>query len=152
MPRDIEEIKFYLIKFSSQFHKNFSSFFRRSSHDKYNCNKNQIRAITIIGRNKSIIPTDLGKCINMEKGSLTTLLNSLEDMGLVKRENDPLDKRKVIVQLSKEGEGYYRKIEEKVLSQIQEVLKPLTEEEIQILRESLKNVVSILDKVGEKNG
>ncbi len=40
----------------------------------------------IIGRNGKISPTILGKCMDMEKGSITSLVDSLENMNLVYRE------------------------------------------------------------------
>ena len=36
-----------------------------------------------------MIPTEIGKLLDVERGSLTALIDQLEEMGLVKRCNDP---------------------------------------------------------------
>jgi DNA-binding MarR family transcriptional regulator len=56
------------------------------------CNKNQSMAIMIIGKAEKIMPSALSKFINMEKGSLTTLIDSLEEKNFVIRSSDPNDR------------------------------------------------------------
>ena len=67
MNKAIENIKYDLIKFMSLFHRLFTPVFKREVDNRYNCTKNQVRAIMIIGRSKKISPTILGKCMDMEK-------------------------------------------------------------------------------------
>ena len=118
----IINIRYNLIKFMSLFHRLFTSTFKKEVDDKYNCTKNQVRAIMILGKKEKITPTLLGKCMDMEKGSITTLIDSMENMNLVYRKNDPMDKRKTWIQLTKEGQEYYLKQEEKFINQIKELL------------------------------
>lgn len=101
----------------------------------------------ILGKTEKITPTLLGKCMDMEKGSITTLIDSMENMNLVYRKNDPMDKRKTWIQLTKEGQEYYLKQEEKFINQIEELFIILPEEEIDKFSRSLKTVVEILEKV-----
>ncbi|MCF6460674.1 MarR family winged helix-turn-helix transcriptional regulator [Clostridium sp. Cult3] len=147
MGNSIEDIIYDLIKFMSLFHRLFTPAFKKGADDRYNCTKNQARAIMIIGRANKITPTILGKCMGMEKGSITTLIDSMENMNLVYRVDDPTDKRKVWIQLSEEGKQYYLKQEERFLKKIEEVFQNLTKEEIGEFSHSLKNIVEILEKV-----
>lgn len=147
MGNSIEDIIYDLIKFMSLFHRLFTPAFKKGADDRYNCTKNQARAIMIIGRANKITPTILGKCMDMEKGSITTLIDSMENMNLVYRVDDPTDKRKVWIQLSEEGKQYYLKQEERFLKKIEEVFQNLTKEEIGEFSHSLKNIVEILEKV-----
>ena len=103
----------------------------------------------IIGRNGKISPTVLGKCMDMEKGSITSLMDSLENMNLVYRENDLDDKRKTWIQLTEEGKSYFLKQEDNFSKQLEKTLNPLTEEEIMEFSHSLGTLVKIMEKARE---
>lgn len=145
--KSIRDIRYDLIKFMSLFHRLFTPTFKKEVDDKYSCTKNQVKTIMILGKAEKITPTTLGKCMDMEKGSITTLIDSMENMNLVYRKDDLMDKRKTWIQLTKEGEEYYIKQEEKFIKQIEELFITLSEEEIDEFSESLKTIVEILEKV-----
>ena len=71
------------------FHKNFAKAFHPIRNSQYNHNKNQNRAIIIIGSADTIMPTTLGKCLDLQKGSLTSMIDALEKEELVFRKGDP---------------------------------------------------------------
>ena len=148
MNKTIENIKYDLVKFISLFHRLFTPVFKGEI-DHYNCTKNQSRAIMIIGRNGKISPTVLGKCMDMEKGSITSLMDSLENMNLAYRENDLDDKRKTWIQLTEEGKSYFLKQEDNFSKQLEKTLNPLTEEEIMEFSHSLGTLVKIMEKARE---
>ncbi|MEY8303325.1 MarR family winged helix-turn-helix transcriptional regulator [Anaerosalibacter bizertensis] len=147
---DYEDIRHNLIKFMSLFHRLFRPTFKRETDGEYKCNKNQIRAIMIIGRSDKISPSVLCEYMDMEKGSITTLIDSMEKMGLVFREDDPKDKRKIWIQLTNEGKEYFIKQEEKFISQIEELFSTIPEKEVDEFKQSLKTIVTILDKIKEE--
>lgn len=142
-----EDIRYDLIKFMSLFHRLFSPTFKKETNDKYSCNKNQVKTIMIIGRAKKVTPTILGKCMDMEKGSLTSLIDSMEKMGLVYRVNDEKDRRKTWIYLTDEGEKYYINQEKKFMARIKEVFGTLSEKDVKEFNDSLKTIVTILDKM-----
>lgn len=142
----IDDIRYNLLRFISLFHQNFTPAFRIKN-DKYNCTKNQIKAIMIIGKSGKISPTVLGKCMDMEKGSVTTLIYSLEELNLVHREDDQEDRRKVLIQLTDEGLKYYLVLKNRFLNQIEERFFNLSKDEIIEFNKSLQFVVEILEKV-----
>ncbi|MCF6462238.1 MarR family winged helix-turn-helix transcriptional regulator [Clostridium sp. Cult1] len=147
MDNTIIDIRYGLVKFMSLFHRLFTPTFKKVKDDIYCCTKNQVRAIMILGKTREITPTILGKCMDMEKGSITTLIDSMENMNLVYREDDPRDKRKTIIKLSEEGKQYYAKQEEEFNKRIEELFHILSEVEINKFNESLKTIVEILEKV-----
>jgi len=51
----------------------------------------------------------LGEQLALDSGTLTPLLKRLEQQGLVQRQRDPADERRVIVQLSAEGRALKRR-------------------------------------------
>ena len=113
------------------------------------CNKNQSMAVMIIGKAEKITPTALSKFINMEKGSLTTLIDSLEEKKLVIRSSSPDDRRKVLLSLTSEGIEYMKTIEEQSQKGLALMVATLEEEEIDQMHASLKTLVEIFKKIAD---
>ncbi len=111
------------------------------------CNKNQMMAVMIIGKAGKITPTVLSKFINMEKGSLTTLIDSLEEKKLVVRADDPRDRRKVLLSLTSTGVERMKTIEEQSQKGLALMAANLDEKEIDQMHASLKALVEILKKI-----
>jgi DNA-binding MarR family transcriptional regulator len=144
-----EEISTDLIQLISEFHKVISPIFKKDLNDNYGLNKNQVRVMMIIGRSNEITPTVLGRCMDMEKGSLTTLIGSLEELKLVYRKDDPKDKRKVLLYLTSKGKEYFYEQEEKFKKKIEEIFSSLSEKEFVSFKESLDTIIFLLNKVRE---
>jgi DNA-binding MarR family transcriptional regulator len=142
--RDTVKIQFEMIHL---FHKNFSKVFHQTGNTPYNLNKNQNKAILIIGGVGEIMPTTLGKCLDLQKGSLTSMIDALEREGLVSRKGDPEDRRKVLISLTEKGRGYRDWLTEELEKSYSEVLNRLTEEDIAVYQESLKTMLGILKKL-----
>lgn len=106
-------------------------------------------AIMIIGKAEKIMPTVLSKFINMEKGSLTTLINSLVEKNFVNRSSDPNDRRKVLLSLTSKGIEYMKTIEEKSQKELALMIAGLDEKEIDQMHTSLKTLVEILKKISD---
>ena len=151
MDKYIENIKYDLIKFISLFHKLFTPSFKREIDDKYDCNKNQVRAIMIIGRVGKASPTVLGKCMDMEKGSITSLIDALEDEGLVYRKADLKDKRKTWIHLTEIGEEFYQKQDDNFMLQIQNLFNSLSDEEPVAISKNLNTIVRVIQQIGDEN-
>lgn len=102
----LKEITQLFLEFHPIHQKKVASIFSKNTSDPYHCTANQVKAIMIIGGNKSIIPTVLGKGLGLQKGSLTTLLDSLEKLDLIKRNAYPDDRRKTLISLTSKGDEY----------------------------------------------
>ncbi len=113
------------------------------------CNKNQAMAIMIIGKAEKITPTALSKFINMEKGSLTPLIDSLEEKKLVIRSNDPKDRRKVLLSLTSDGTEYMKTIEEHSQKGLELMVANLNDAEIIQMYDSLKTLVNIMKIIAD---
>ena len=131
------------------FHKNFARAFHKTGSGSYNLNKNQNKAILIIGAVGEIMPTTLGRCLDLQKGSLTSMIDALEKEELVYRRGDPSDRRKILVSLTEKGEDYRNWIIEELEKNNSEVLSRLTEEEIAAYQEGLKTILDTLKKLDE---
>ena len=144
---NLVQIYSYLLEFTSLFHEKFSPAFHSHQRTKYKCNKNQNKAIFIIGKKKIITPTDLGKCLDMKKGSLTTLIDSLEKIDLVHRNSDIYDRRKILISLTDKGEEYLKEKQEEFKKTIVTVFNSLDEKEIDEFSSSMKTITDILRKI-----
>lgn len=129
------------------FHKNFSRAFHQAGSSSCNLNKNQSKAVLIIGAVGEIMPTTLGKCLDLQKGSLTSMIDALEKEGIVYRRGDPGDRRKILVSLTEKGKDYRDKLTEKFETNCSEVLNRLAEEDIAAYQESLKTMLNTLRKL-----
>ena len=131
------------------FHKNFAKTFHPIRNSQYNLNKNQNRAIIIIGSADNIMPTTLGKCLDLQKGSLTSMIDALEKEELVCRKGDPGDRRKTLICLTEKGKDYRNWLIEEIEKNASEVLNKLEEEDIIAYQKGLQTIFSILKKLDE---
>lgn len=131
------------------FHKNFAKAFHEAGDGPYNLNKNQKRAIMIIGGKGEIIPSALGKCLDLQKGSLTSMIDALEKEELVCRRGDPEDRRKTLVSLTEKGNEYREQLTGEIETITSEILEKLDEEDIVRYRESLETMTEVLKKLEE---
>lgn len=141
--KEIYNNLFVLVSF---FHRKFGASFRRGT-NKYNCKKNQNKAIMIIGRYGKITPTNLGKCLDMRKGSLTTLVDSLEKLNLISRKVDKEDRRKTWLYLTEEGKLYLEEKKKEIEETVIKEFSKLSKEDIIKFYKNIKEIVDIMRKI-----
>jgi MarR family transcriptional regulator, organic hydroperoxide resistance regulator len=143
---DIVRLQFEMIHLV---HKNFAETFHPVRNSPYNLNKNQKKAIIIIGTVKSIMPTTLGKYLDLQKGSLTSMIDALEKEELVSRRKDSEDRRKILLVLTDKGRKYREWLIEEFEKSASEILIKLDEEDIIEYKKSLQLILDILKKLDE---
>lgn len=111
------------------------------------CNKNQSKALIIIGRWKEITPTLLGKYLDLRKGSLTTLIDSLVEMNLVKREFHPNDRRKTLIKLTSKGEELVELKFKDFKENINTLFDSFSDNQLENLNHNLLEIIKIVKKV-----
>jgi MarR family transcriptional regulator, organic hydroperoxide resistance regulator len=131
------------------FHKNFAKTLHPIRNSQYDLNKNQNKAIIIIGAAENIMPTTLGKYLDLQKGSLTSMIDALEKYELVCRKKDQEDRRKTLLVLTEKGEKYREWLIGEFEKNASEILKKLGEEDIIEYRKSLQTMFNILKKLDE---
>ncbi|NLZ92430.1 MAG: MarR family transcriptional regulator [Firmicutes bacterium] len=144
MDKQIAEIERLFLEFIPLYHKKLSLIFREDDDAEYRCNKNQKRAILLIRKQSGLILSELGRYLDMRKGSLTSLIDSLEMAGLVERRGDKQDRRKTMLFLTAAGEEYYQQIMLQSKKTYQKLFAKLSKEEIEKCRKGLSDVVSVL--------
>lgn len=109
--------------------------------------KQQPLAIIIIGTAGEIIPSYLGLCMNLDRSSLSRMIDSLEKKEIVGRRTDPEDRRKVLISLTEKGKKYYEIMNKKMEEVDVFLMGHLEEQDIKDYEECLKTEVRIMRKI-----
>jgi len=145
--KKLKELHNSFHEFGPLYYKKFGVIFHKEDGIQPKCYKNQIRAMFIIHDNEKITPTDLGKCMDLRKGSLTTLIDSLEEINFVQRLPDSNDRRKVWISLTKEGMEYLALKREKHQTYFKQMFGALSEEELTEFIMCLKKINHLMNKL-----
>ena len=77
------------------------------------------------------------------------MLSSLESKQLIVRENDPTDKRRVTVRLTKSGSNVVRPVQAQAMAHAQELFENLGEEDSQEFLRIVNKILSFEEMVDE---
>jgi DNA-binding MarR family transcriptional regulator len=66
----------------------------------YGLNRTDMRALDVIGRQGPLAPTDLARSMGFTTGGITTVIDRLERAGYAHRRPDPVDRRKLVVEVT----------------------------------------------------
>ena len=109
-------------------------------------NRTQLRALVFIKNNGEITMTDLCEKLNIEKGSLTTMVDDLTKKGYLIRTRDLRDRRKYILNLTNEGDVIAKDFLEELGKKLESRFLELSEEDRDKFMQSIKNLEDILIK------
>lgn len=112
----------------------------------YNVNKTQLRALMFIRNYGAISMTDLCAKLNIEKGSLTSMVDDLTQKGYVVRERDLTDRRKYLITITEKGIKLASDFMEKLNVRLEEKLFRLSEDDQQKYMEAINTLQYILNK------
>lgn len=112
----------------------------------YNVNKTQLRALMFINNYGAISMTDLCAKLNIEKGSLTSMVDDLTTKGYVIREKDVADRRKYLINITEDGVGLASDFMGKLSYNLEEKFVRLTEEDRIKYIEAINTLQNILGK------
>lgn len=116
----------------------------------YNINKTQLRALMIIKNNRAISMTTLCNKLNIEKGSLTSMIDDLTSKGYVTRQRDISDRRKYLIIITKNGENIASDFLDKLKVKLEEKLCRLDEDDQKRYISALNTLDDILNKYYQK--
>lgn len=88
---------------------------------------------------------ELGKKTGLSTGSVTALIDRLEHAGYVKRENDPNDRRRVIIVPIKESRQHIKKLFSTLSDSAVALCKQYTPEELETIFGFFKKSTDLLD-------
>ena len=94
-------------------------------------------------------PGKLAPMLHVSAARITKMLSSLESKQLVVRENDPTDKRRVTVRLTKSGSNAVRAVQAQAMAHAQELFENLGEEDSQEFLRIVNKILSFEEMVDE---
>ena len=97
--------------------------------------------------------TKIAPMMGLEARSLTRLLKSMEEKGLIYRESDKNDKRSVRILLTKEGRDKKEKARNTVLTFNESVRELVSSQKLAVFFEVLQNINQVVEKnnINEKS-
>ncbi|NBP67988.1 MAG: MarR family transcriptional regulator [Cytophagia bacterium] len=90
--------------------------------------------------------TKIAPLMGLEARSLTRLLNTMEERGVIMRKTDALDKRSVRVYLTEEGKQKRDKAKQTVLNFNNAVRKEISEEKLNVFFEVIQSIQQVVEK------
>ena len=112
----------------------------------YDVNKTQLRALVFMRNYGEISMTELCAKLNIEKGSLTSMIDDLTKKGYVYREKDLADRRKYMIVITEAGEKLAVDFTSKLSNDLEQKLFKLDEDDREKYQEALETLQYILNK------
>ena len=109
-------------------------------------NRTQRKVLIVIDRLPGVTMTQISQMSGLEKGSFTAVADKLIAMGLVKREQDPEDRRKILLRPTQEGAAITRRLIQNAEGHLEKKLSRLGETE----RGELMGAFTVLSRYAKK--
>jgi DNA-binding MarR family transcriptional regulator len=103
-------------------------------------------ALATLERHGPLTPSRLAEIERIQRPTVTRLVATLEDDGLVVREPDPDDRRVSHIRITKEGRALVKKLRSRKNAYLSRRLRDLDEDEL----ETLERATSILERILEE--
>jgi DNA-binding MarR family transcriptional regulator len=141
------ELHDLLFSFTGLVHEKFMAGFRRQDAGFMGLKKNHFKILCILSGHQSLTSTEIGRMLDLEKGSVTTLIDQLEECGLASRGYDPDDRRKFKIVLSDAGREVIDTINSGHVQGLESQLRGVDMPELQKFIDCLKFSVAFMKKL-----
>ena len=108
----------------------------------------KVRTLSALAHHSPLTATDLLPWTEVEKASLTTLLQSLEREGYIERQPHPTDGRAVLLSITDEGREVQRKAFDALHKADEDLFSVFTDEDSQEFRRLCDLLFARLDELG----
>lgn len=115
-----------------------------------NVNKTQLRALTFIKNYGAINMTELCNMLNIEKGSLTTMIDDLVEKGYVERVNDKKDRRRYIIVMTEAGDLLSDNFMTYLKGSLEQKMERIGMDKMSSLVGSMENIINITESISAK--
>lgn len=103
-----------------------------------------LRVLQLAPAPHTMSPSELSEVVLRSTGGMTQILDRLEGAGLIAREADPSDRRKVVVRLTEDGLRTATRASESYREERERVLAPLSEADIEHLDGAVHRLLEVL--------
>ena len=112
----------------------------------YDVNKTQLRALVFMKNYGEISMTELCAKLNIEKGSLTSMIDDLSKKGYVYREKNLKDRRKYMIVITEEGKKIAADFTEKLSNDLEAKFFKLDTDEREKYLEAIETLETLVNK------
>ena len=112
----------------------------------YDVNKTQLRALVFMKNYGEISMTELFAKLNIEKGSLTSMIDDLSKKGYVYREKNLKDRRKYMIVITEEGKKIAADFTEKLSNDLEAKFFKLDTDEREKYLEAIETLATLVNK------
>ena len=112
----------------------------------YEVNKTQLRALVFMKNYGEISMTELCAKLNIEKGSLTSMIDDLSKKGYVYREKNLKDRRKYMIVITEEGKKIAADFTEKLSNDLEAKFFKLDTDEREKYLEAIETLATLVNK------
>ena len=112
----------------------------------YDVNKTQLRALVFMKNYGEISMTELCSKLNIEKGSLTSMIDDLSKKGYVYREKNLKDRRKYMIVITEEGKKIAADFTEKLSNDLEAKFFKLDTDEREKYLEAIETLETLVNK------
>ena len=105
--------------------------------DRYGLNRTDMRALDITGRVGPLAPTELARLLGFTTGGVTTVLDRLERAGYIRRQPDPADRRRQVMQVTEATADRDREVFGDLIRQTGDLLATFTDDQLAVIRDFL---------------
>ena len=121
----------------------FEKMLKESNVDAFN--GAQGRILYVLWEHERLTISEIGRLTSLAKTTLTSMLDRMEESGLVERIPDKQNRRQIIISITKKARNY-RKAYDQVSDKMNELFyQGFTEEEISEFEEKLKRIINNLE-------
>jgi len=148
IPTSVSQTAELFLEFMPLFYRVFGQAMEEARQQEKKYTKNQGLALMMLTHRGAMLPSFLGSCLNMQKGSLTSLVDTLEDQGFVTRVPDEKDRRKTWVQITELGVRQGNQHRSLLKHVIEQKLVELSPQEQESICSNMQAVTDILQGLG----
>ena len=112
----------------------------------YDVNKTQLRALVFMKNYGEISMTELCAKLNIEKGSLTSMIDDLSKKGYVYREKNLKDRRKYMIVITEEGKKIAADFTEKLSNDLEAKFFKLDTDEREKYLEAIETLATLVNQ------
>jgi len=107
----------------------------------------QFEVLILLEEEDTLQVAEIGKKLQIAKAQMTQMLDKLSELGLIKREVNPSDRRAINISLSSRGKSILQGNKVRFRNAVKETISVLSDEELQELSASLRKVQEIMGSI-----
>jgi MarR family 2-MHQ and catechol resistance regulon transcriptional repressor len=139
--KEIESIETTAWRSFSETYRTVYSFIN-SDLRKYGLTQPQYSVLRLLGnsRSRKLMMSEIGNEMLVTFANVTTIVDNLERLGFVKRVRDPVDRRRITVELTSAGSNTFQKIRGSHIREIEKLMGILSKRELANLTQYMKKL------------